>query len=84
MSRYDATFEITSNTDAEAVQRLLERLYDSVREELKRCDRTDAPPDETIRAFEVICEATRRQAPGTLTVVYEPDDEPFDVSTDDA
>ena len=84
MSRYDATFEVTSETDARAVGRLAERMYDTVREELKRCDRPGGSPTGTIEEFEGICEAARRHAPGTLTVVYERRDEPFDAATEDA
>ena len=80
MSRHDATFEISSKTNAHAVQRLLEQTYDVVREEVARSDLEgfSGSPDETLRAFETLCEAMDRPAPGTLTVVYERHSEEFD------
>lgn len=35
MSRYQASFEVDSKTDSHAVRRILERVYDTVREESK-------------------------------------------------
>lgn len=78
MARYEATFEITSKTDAHTVRLLMERVYDTLREELRAPTRDDAPSDETLQQFEAIREATRRLSPATLTVVYERHDEPFD------
>ena len=74
MSRHDATFEISSKTNAHAVRRLLEQTYDVVREEVARSDfeEISGSPDETL------CEAMDRPAPGTLTVVYERHAETFD------
>ena len=80
MSRHDATFEISSKTNAYAVRRLLEQTYGLVREEVARSDPEGGPgvSDETLRAFETICEAMDRPAPGTLTVVYERHADGFD------
>jgi hypothetical protein len=80
MSRHDATFEISSKTNAHAVRRLLEQTYDVVREEVARSDfeEISGSPDETLEAFETLCEAMDRPAPGTLTVVYERHSETFD------
>lgn len=78
MSRHDATFEISSKTNAYAIRRLLEQTYDVVREEVARSDPDRGASDETLRAFETICEAMDRPAPGTLTLVYERDADEFD------
>lgn len=78
MSRHEATFEITSKTDAHAVRLLVEQVYDTLREELREPEQGDARAKETLQQFEALREATRRPSPGTLTVIYDPDDEPFD------
>lgn len=80
MSSHDATFEISSRTNAHAVRRLLEQTYDVVREEVARSDPdgSASSSDETLRAFETICEAMDRPAPGTFTVVYERHADGFD------
>lgn len=78
MARYEATFEIDAKSDVHAVRRLTERVYDTLREELRHTGRGDATPNETLEQFEAIREAARRSSPGTLTVVYEQRDEPFD------
>lgn len=77
-SRHDATFEISSKTNAHAIRRLLERTYDVVREAVARSDPEGTSSDETLRAFEAVCEAMDTPAPGTLTVVYERHSEGFD------
>lgn len=78
MSRHDATFEIGSKTNAYAVRRLLEQTYDVVREEVARTEDRAGSSDETLRAFETICEAMDHPAPGRLTVVYERHADGFD------
>ncbi|WP_439028441.1 hypothetical protein [Haloarchaeobius sp. DT45] len=78
MSKFEATFEIQDKTDAQAVQTLMERAYNAFREELMLHDRGDSPPDEVLAAFEAIRDATERTSPGSLTIVYEQHDEPFD------
>lgn len=52
--------------------------YDVVREEVARSDPEGTSSDETLRAFEAVCEAMDTPAPGTLTVVYERHSEGFD------
>ena len=71
MEKYEAAFEIESNTDALAVERLLNRLYDAVREESRTVREGTGDSTETIADFAALREAARRHAPGRLTVVYE-------------
>jgi hypothetical protein len=80
MEDHRATFEIDSKTDAHAVERLLDRLYDSVREESRtvRADTEDSTA--TLAEFESVREAARRPRPGRLTVVLEQRDEPFETT----
>jgi hypothetical protein len=80
MEDHRATFEIDSKTDAHAVERLLDRLYDSVREESRtvRADTEDSV--EMLADFERVREAARRPRPGRLTLVLEQRDEPFEAT----
>ncbi|WP_254536058.1 hypothetical protein [Halomarina litorea] len=78
MSRYEATFEVDSRADAEAVRLLVERAYDALREEIRDVYGEDAPPVGTLEAFEAIRDATRRSAPGTLRVRYDQRDGGFE------
>lgn len=77
MERHEATFEIDSRSDVHAVRTAAERLYDTLREELRHTGR-DAATDETLEQFEELRNAANRPAPGTLTVVYERHDDSFD------
>lgn len=70
MTQYEATFEIDSRADAEAVRVLVERAYDALREETRKSDPDGDGPSEMLDAFRAIRDATRRSAPGTLTVEY--------------
>lgn len=75
MSRHEATFEIDSRSDAEAAHRLLERAYDSVREESRTVREGSASGEALLDAFQTLRDAAEDPAPGRLTVVYEVDDE---------
>lgn len=75
MSRHEATFEIESKGDAYAVRLLAETAYDALREELRHLLEDDTDPNETLQQFAAIREATRGQSAGSLTVIYERDDE---------
>lgn len=77
MSRYDVTFEITSEADAYAVQRLMEQTYDTFREELQHVSAYGEPLDETLERVAKIREAMRDPSPGTLTISYERHDTDF-------
>ena len=76
MSGHEATFDIDSRADAEAVRLLTERVYDDLREETRESE--GSGPREMLKAFRAIREATRRPRPGTLTIRYDPRDEPFE------
>lgn len=78
MEEYEATFPIESETDAHAVERLLEGLYDAVREESRTTREGTADSTETLADFSAMRDAARRHAPGRLTVVYRRRDEPFE------
>lgn len=78
MEEYEATFEIESKAEAYAVERLTERLYDSVREESRTVREGTNDSTGMLEQFRAVRDAARRRAPGTLTVVYEQHDEPFD------
>ena len=71
MNQYEATFEIDSRADAEAVRLLVERAYDALREETRESEREGAAPSEMLIAFRAIRDATRRPTSGALTITYE-------------
>lgn len=71
MEEYEATFAIESKTDAYAVERLLNRLYDAVREESRKTREVTSDSTGTLSDFAAVRDAARRHAPGRLTVVYE-------------
>ncbi|MFB6267667.1 MAG: hypothetical protein ABEI31_08410 [Halodesulfurarchaeum sp.] len=77
METYEATFEIDSRTDAVAVERLAETLYNAVREESRSLRSGSGDSTEMLAAFEAIREATGKRTPGRLTVIYEQEDGQF-------
>ena len=80
MVEHKATFEIESKSDAHAVERMLGSLYDSVREESRTVRKETSDSTKMLEQFESIRDAARRQKPGTLTVIYELENEPFERS----
>jgi hypothetical protein len=78
MDEHVAVFEIDSKKDAHAVERLMERMYDSLREESRTVRDGSSNSTEMLEQFETIRDATRRPAPGKLTVIYEPQDGEFE------
>ncbi|WP_416840778.1 hypothetical protein [Haloferax sp. DFSO52] len=78
MDEYTAVFEVDSKTDAHAVERLMERMYDSLREESRTLRKGSSDSTEMLEQFETILNATRRPTPGKLTVIYESRDEQLD------
>ena len=78
MGKHEATFEIESRNEAHAVERLLDRLYDTLREESRTIRTGTNDSTEMLEHFESLCEASRQQKPGKLTVVFEQRDEPFE------
>jgi len=78
MDEYEAVFEIDSTTDAYAARRIVERAYDTVREE-SRSTRAGADSGEAvIEAFDRLQEEVKPPAPGRLTITLERDDGGFD------
>ena len=78
MDEYTAVFDIDSKTDAYAVERLMNRLYDSLREESRTLREGSNDSTEMLEQFKTIRDATQRPTPGKLTVIYESQDEEFD------
>jgi len=77
MSRRVATFEIDSKTDSYAARRILERLYDTIREESENVREGADDATELIESFEALRDAAKRPTPGKLTVTYERYDDEF-------
>jgi hypothetical protein len=78
MSKHEAVFEIDSATDSNAVERILERVYDSVREESRSVREGSDDATETIEAFRALRDAAAEPAPGRLRVTYERDEDGFE------
>jgi hypothetical protein len=73
MRRYEATFEIDSKTDLYAVRRILERVYDTVREESQELREGSDDGASLLREFETLRDAATEPAVGRLTITYEQD-----------
>ncbi|MFB6119368.1 hypothetical protein [Halosegnis sp.] len=78
MSSHEATFEIDSRTDAYAARRVLERMFDTIREESRSVRDGTEDADDLLAAFEQLRDAAQEPTPGRLTVTYEQDDGDFD------
>ncbi|WP_224270552.1 hypothetical protein [Haloprofundus salinisoli] len=78
MSRHEASFEIESKTDSYAARRLLERAYDTIREESRSVREGTDDAQALIREFETLRDAAKRPTRGKLTIIYEQDDDGFD------
>lgn len=77
MARYEASFEIDEKTDSYAVRRILERVYDTIREESRSVrDGTD-DATELLQEFKSIRDAVNHPTPGKLTIVFEQYDREF-------
>lgn len=72
MDEHVAVFEVESEQSAQAVERLMDRLYDSVREESRTVRDGASDSSEMLAQFEALRDATRQTTPGRLTVTYEP------------
>ena len=77
MDEYEATFDVDSKTDAYAVERVMERLYDAVREETRSVRTEPTDSSDVLEQFAALREATSERRPGTLTVRYEQSDDGF-------
>ncbi|WP_136591164.1 hypothetical protein [Salinigranum halophilum] len=71
MSHYEASFEIDSKTDSYAARRMLEQVYDTIREESRSVQEGTDDADELLREFKTLRDAAKRPMPGRLTITYE-------------
>lgn len=78
MPQYEASFAIDSKTDSYAARRILERVYDTVREESRRVRDDTDDASELLREFETLQDAVKRPTPGRLTITYEQYDDDFE------
>ena len=70
MSDYEASFEIDSKADSYAARRMLEQVYDSIREESWSV-REGTDDADILAAFRTLRDAAKRPTPGRLTITYE-------------
>ena len=78
MSRYEASFNIDSKTDSYAARRMLEQVYDTIREESRSVREGTDDADELLREFKTLRDAAKRPTPGRLTITYEQYDGGFE------
>lgn len=78
MESHEATFEIDSKTDARAAHRMLERVYDTVREESRSVREGTDDAGELLDSFESLRDAAAQPAPARLTITYERSGGEFD------
>lgn len=78
MSQYEASFEIDSKTDSYAARRILERVYDTVREESRSTREGTDDAEELLEAFQALRDAAKTPTPGRLTISYEQYDGEFE------
>jgi len=78
MVEYEARFEIDSKTDAYAVEKVLTRLYNALREETRTVREGTTDSTEMLEQFKIVRDAAQDAKPGTLTVRYEQEDGPFE------
>ena len=78
MSQHEARFEIDSKTDSYAARRILERAYDTVREESRSVQEGSDDASELLKEFKTLRDAAKNPTPGKLTITYEQYDDEFD------
>ncbi len=78
MSRYEASFKIDSKTDSYAARRMLEQVYDTIREESRSVREGTDDADELLREFKTLRDAVKHPTPGRLTITYEQYDGGFE------
>lgn len=71
MSRYEASFEIDSKSDSYAARRLLEQVYDTVREESRGGREGRDNVSANLEEFEMLRDAVTPPTAGKLTITYE-------------
>lgn len=77
MDKYQATFEVDSKGDAYAVRTVLERTYNTIREESKTVQEGTNEARDLLEQFEALRTAAKDHRPGTLRITYELSDEEF-------
>lgn len=77
MSPYEASFEIKTKADSYATRRILEQVYDTFREEVKRVRNGSADGSELLQEFETLRDAAKHPTPGKLTITYEQYEDDF-------
>jgi hypothetical protein len=78
MSHYEASFKIDSKTDSHAARRMLEQVYDTIREESRSVREGTDDADELLREFKTLRDAAKRPMAGRLTITYEQYDGGFE------
>lgn len=78
MFRYEASFEIDSKADSVAARRILEQVYDTIREESQSVREGTEDADELLGEFQTLRDAVKPQVPGRLTITYERYDSEFE------
>ena len=78
MVRYEASFEIDSKTDSYAARRILERVYDTIREESRSVREDTDDASELLQEFKTLRDAVKNPTPGRLTITYEQYDDEFE------
>ncbi|WP_410766332.1 hypothetical protein [Haloferax sp. DFSO60] len=66
-----ASFESDSKTDSYAARRILERVYDTIREESSSGREDSDETSEPLETFKTLRDAAKRPRVGTLTITYE-------------
>jgi hypothetical protein len=78
MSQYEASFEIDSKTDSYAARRMLEQVYDTVREESRSVPERTDNAEELLEELRTLRDAAKQPTPGRLTITYEQFDGEFE------
>ena len=78
MSQYEASFEIGSKTDSYAARRILEQVYDTIREESRNVQERTDDANTLLQEFKTLRDAAKHPTAGKLTVTYEQYDDEFD------
>ena len=78
MATYEASFEIDSRSDSHAARRILEQVYDTVREESRTLGTDSEDTTVLLREFESLLDGVKPPSPGRLTITVEQHDGGFE------
>ncbi|AHZ22952.1 hypothetical protein E6P09_02380 [Haloferax mediterranei ATCC 33500] len=78
MREYEAVFEIDSKGDSYAVRRVLEQVYDTIREESRSVREGSDDASALLEEFKTLRDAARDPAEGKLTITYKQYDDEVD------